>query len=587
MSEKPAARHRGFKPGLAFRLAIVLSLAMLPLGLISVFQTMKVLEERRTLSETALLEQTQQAVSETREVIRSAVSTARTLAISVESVAATDQGCDLIMSRVVDKTELYSFAGFVDANQQLICASNGERQDLTELDIIRSDLESLEPGIIVQPLEFIGPGSAVIVTVPVIDENMHRGTAWVAIPVEAINEILADVETEADLVVFQQDGDIIATEHYVDDRRSVLPENKSLQDLVDEGRQTFRDTNRQGLRRHFAVVPIVEGRVFALGSWRPRSQNSYLPGYEGAISLYFPLLMWLIAIAVAYIGVHRLAIRHVWRLRSWMRLFAAGRTDLDSARLDNAPEEFEVLADAFRAMTRRISEQERRRDEDLKEKTVLLREVHHRVKNNLQLISSIMNMQIRNTESPEARHLLRRVQDRVMALSAIHRYLYLARKLSKVRADSLLDDIIKQLVTIGALDEVDHRIDISTSFDPVEINPDQSVPLSLLATEAAINAVKHCGVERGSPCWINIALKQTGTDTLCLSIVNSRSTDEGTETDTRDTDGSGLGSRLIQSFVSQLDGTLETSMTDDRYELHVTFPLSWPEVDEDDALPAK
>ena len=76
MSEKPAARHRGLKPGLAFRLAIVLSLAMLPLGLISVFQTLKVLEERRTLSETALLEQTQQAVSETREVIRSAVSSA-------------------------------------------------------------------------------------------------------------------------------------------------------------------------------------------------------------------------------------------------------------------------------------------------------------------------------------------------------------------------------------------------------------------------------------------------------------------------------------------------------------------------------
>ncbi len=74
----------------------------------------------------------------------------------------------------------------------------------------------------------------------------------------------------------------------------------------------------------------------------------------------------------------------------------------------------------------------------------------------------------------------------------------------------------------------------------------------------------------------NSALKQTGTGTICISIVNSRSTDEGTETDTRDTDGSGLGSRLIQSFVSQLDGTLETSMTDDRYELHVTFPLSWP-----------
>ena len=587
MSEKPAARHRGLKPGLAFRLAIVLSLAMLPLGLISVFQTLKVLEERRTLSETALLEQTQQAVSETREVIRSAVSSARTLAVAVEAFSSTGQSCDLIMSQVVDRSDLYSFAGFIDSDMQLVCASNGERQDLADLDIIRSDLENHEPGMIVQPLEFIGPGSAVIVTVPVTDANEHRGTAWIAIPLGKINGVLAAATSDVDLVVFQHDGDIIATGDFADDRRSVLPADKSLPDLVDEGRQTFRGLNRQGSPRHFAVVPIVDGSVFALGSWRPRSQSSFLPGYEEAISLYVPLLMWVIAIAVAYIGVHRLAIRHVWRLRSWMRLFAAGRTDLDTARLDNAPEEFEVLADAFRAMTRRISEQERRRDEDLKEKTVLLREVHHRVKNNLQLISSIMNMQIRNTGSPEARHLLRRVQDRVMALSAIHRYLYLARKLSKVRADSLLEDIIRQLVTIGALDEMDHRIDISTSFDPVEINPDQSVPLSLLATEAAINAVKHCGVERGAPCWINIALKQTGTDTLCLSIVNSRSTDEGTEADTRDTDGSGLGSRLIQSFVSQLDGTLDTHVTADRYELHVTFPLSWPEAEEDDALPAK
>ncbi|KZY34732.1 histidine kinase [Roseovarius sp. HI0049] len=586
MSEKPAARHRRLRPGLAFRLAIVLSLAMLPLGLISVFQTLKVLEERRALSETALLEQTQQAVSETLEVIRSAVSSARTLAVAVEAFSTSNQSCDLVMSKVVDTSELYSFAGFIDSEMQLVCASNGERRDLGALDIIRSDLEQDQPGIIVQPLDFIGPGSAVIVTVPVTDSTLQNGTAWIAIPLEQINDVLSGTSPDVDLVVFQRDGDIIATGDFTDDRRAVLPAGRSLPDLVGEGRQTFRDLNRRGNPRHFAVVPIVDGSVFALGSWRPRSQSTFLPGYEETISLYVPLLMWVIAIAVAYIGVHRLAIRHVWRLRSWMRLFAAGRSDLDTARLDNAPEEFEVLADSFRAMTRRISDQDRRRDEDLKEKTVLLREIHHRVKNNLQLISSIMNMQIRNTESPEARHLLRRVQDRVMALSAIHRYLYLARKLSKVRADSLLEDIIRQLVTIGALDEYEHRIEISTSFDPVEIEPDQSVPLSLLATEAAINAVKHSGVERGATAWINIALKQIGADTLNLSIVNSRMPPED-DHDSHDTDGSGLGSRLIQSFVSQLDGTLETHVTPDRYELHVTFPLSWPEAVEDEALPAK
>ena len=76
MSEPPPRRK--FKPGLAVLLALVLSIAILPLGLISVYQTLKVLEERRSLSETALLEQTQQAASASREVIGSAVSAAPT-----------------------------------------------------------------------------------------------------------------------------------------------------------------------------------------------------------------------------------------------------------------------------------------------------------------------------------------------------------------------------------------------------------------------------------------------------------------------------------------------------------------------------
>ena len=238
------------------------------------------------------------------------------------------------------------------------------------------------------------------------------------------------------------------------------------------------------------------------------------------------------------------------------------------------------MADAFRAMTRRLSEQDRRREEDLQEKTVLLREVHHRVKNNLQLISSMMNMQIRATDSAEAQRLLRRVQDRVMALSAIHRYLYLARKLSLLRADTLLEDIIQQLVIVGTLDESGQQIKVATQLDPVEINPDQSVPLSLLATEAAMNAVKYCGVNAEGEAWINIALKSQDDGNLCLSIVNSRA---GTDNDSAidDASSTGLGSRLIKSFATQLNGTLETEDLPDRFELHVVFPKAWHEARED------
>lgn len=572
------------RPSLASQLGIGLSLAILPLGFVSVFQTHKVLEERQALSETALLEQTQQAVSESRDIIQAALSSAETLAITVPVFDLGEGTCDAVMTRVVEENPIYSFAGFVNADLELICASNGGRQDLSNLDSIRTVLTSTQTEILMHPLEFIGGIATVSVAVPVFAEGALRGTVWVAVPISALNEQLSMVVPNVDLVLFQSEGEIVATAEFSDFRRSVLPASYSLRDLAEVGRQTFRDVNQEGSTRDFAVVPIVSDKVLALGSWEPRHGSGSLQGYGGTFALYLPLAMWVITIMVAYVGVNHLVIRHVRRLRSWMRLYAAGRGDLDSARLDRAPEELEVVAEAFRAMTRRLSEQERRLEEDLHEKTVLLREVHHRVKNNLQLISSMLNMQIRATRSEEAKHLLRRVQDRVMALSAIHRYLYLARKLSLVRADTLLEDIIQQLVIVGTLDDSGRQITVTTALEPVEISPDQSVPLSLLTTEAAINAVKYCGMSSGSDAWINIALKAVSEDSFCLSVVNSRAPEQEPEAEAGDASmaGSGLGSKLIESFVAQLNGTLEIDTQPDRYELHVVFPMTWPTPDEDE-----
>jgi two-component sensor histidine kinase len=581
MKMRLAALRGLWTPNLALQLGIGLSLAILPLGFVSVYQTHKVLEERQALSGTALLEQTQQAVSESRDIIQSALSTAETLAITVPVFDLAEGTCDAVMARVVEENPIYSFAGFVDADLDLICASNGRQQDLSNLDSIRSVLTSRQTEILMHPLEFIGGIATVSVAVPVFADGALRGTVWVAVPIAALNKQLSKVAPDVDLVLFQSQGEIVATAEFSDFRRSVLPASHGLRGLAEVGRQTFRDVNQDGNTRDFAVVPIVSDKVLALGSWEPRNRSGFLPGYEGTLALYLPLAMWVITIMVAYVGVNHLVVRHVRRLRSWMRLYAAGRGDLDTARLDKAPEELEVVAEAFRAMTRRLSEQERRLEEDLHEKTVLLREVHHRVKNNLQLISSMLNMQIRATGSEEAKHLLRRVQDRVMALSAIHRYLYLARKLSLVRADTLLEDIIQQLVIVGTLDDSGRQITVTTALEPVEISPDQSVPLSLLTTEAAINAVKYCGTD----AWINIALKAVSEDSFCLSVVNSRAPDGqvGDDAEGASIDGSGLGSKLIESFVSQLNGTLEIDTQPDRYELHVVFPMTWPVPEEEES----
>jgi two-component sensor histidine kinase len=185
-------------------------------------------------------------------------------------------------------------------------------------------------------------------------------------------------------------------------------------------------------------------------------------------------------------------------------------------------------------------------------------------------------MQIRNARSDEARRMLRRVQDRVSGLATIHRHLYTARNLATVPADELLGEIVDQLVAVGDLSGNDRRPEMTTEFAPVEITPDQSVPLSLLLTEAATNAVKYTGAPAGRRPWIEITLRRVEGPTLCLSVVNARPAEWAEESGA----ASGLGSRLIESFATQLGGRLEIEEGAEHYALRVTFDLAPSEADQ-------
>ncbi|MFD2440547.1 histidine kinase dimerization/phosphoacceptor domain -containing protein [Paracoccus kondratievae] len=109
------------------------------------------------------------------------------------------------------------------------------------------------------------------------------------------------------------------------------------------------------------------------------------------------------------------------------------------------------MSQTFHNMARILIRDEEAMEAAVNEKTVLLKEVHHRVKNNLQLIASIINMQIRVIDHDDARRVLRSVQDRVASLATIYRNLYQAEHLDSVHADRLIKDIINQMAnaTLG------------------------------------------------------------------------------------------------------------------------------------------
>jgi two-component system, sensor histidine kinase PdtaS len=218
-----------------------------------------------------------------------------------------------------------------------------------------------------------------------------------------------------------------------------------------------------------------------------------------------------------------------------------------------------------------IIQNEAQLEDALHQKDVLLREVHHRVKNNLQLIASIMNLQLRRAHSPETRSTLKGLQDRVLSLATIHRGLYQTSGMADVNAHELLPDIIRQIINLSTGRE--KPFDVKTNIESLRLVPDQAVPLSLLLTEALTNAIKYAGAKSSDPGTIRINLSSLDENHAVLEVWNSKTVGFEGDPSAMD-DGTGLGGQLINAFVQQLGATAEIDSTPTHHRLRVTFHVA-------------
>ena len=223
------------------------------------------------------------------------------------------------------------------------------------------------------------------------------------------------------------------------------------------------------------------------------------------------------------------------------------------------------MSQTFHNMARILIRDEEAMEASVNEKTVLLKEVHHRVKNNLQLIASIINMQIRVIDHDDAKRVLRSVQDRVASLATIYRNLYQAEHLDSVQADLLIRDIINQMANASVGPGAGLRID--TQLEPLVLMPDQAVPLTLLATEAFTNALKYSGAsDPSAQPWVRVSLRADGPKSAVLEVENSVAK-------TTEAEGTGLGSQLIEAFATQLGGTVEQEISEARFLFRLHFKV--------------
>jgi two-component sensor histidine kinase len=186
----------------------------------------------------------------------------------------------------------------------------------------------------------------------------------------------------------------------------------------------------------------------------------------------------------------------------------------------------------------------------LADKELLLREIHHRVKNNLQVTASLLRMQSRRFSDPAVRDAFAQTDERLRAIALLHETLYRSDLSGQVAVASYLRRIVDEMSSAHWIPE--QGVVISVDADPVSVSLDRALPLGLVLTEVLSNAIRHA-FEPGCSGRIEVTARMLGSD-LEVSV-----RDDGRGLPAEPVSGT-LGMRLIHSFVMQLGGsfTLET-----------------------------
>lgn len=565
---------------LGFRLMAAFGIALMPLALLSYNQAQNFETESQARWESALFGETLLAAAPQIEAISRARGIAAAAAIAIVPSLGDPDAC-LALVRAIVATEIgFSFAGYIPIDGAMICASNGQARSFAGSEALRKILADPKPTMTVNPKDPISGESVLIFSQPVssadgqlagfISISMpHRALEWrTTAPAVRAAGGLAPLA----LVTFDGDGTILTAIYGIATAKDRLPVGRRLASFGGSQPATFRAPIATGEVRTFAVIPIVPDSLYVLGSW-PAATGTSL-SFIGFLPLWlFPLSMWLASMLVAYFAAENQVLRHVRVLRQSIIAFAGGNRLVNPADLSAAPNELREVGQAYERLMSSVLRDEAAMEDTVRQKDILLREVHHRVKNNLQLIASIMNLQIRKSANPEARSLLRGLHERVMSLATVHRELYQTSGLVDVRADELLDSIVSQVLRMAA--RPDRIVETKTSFDEIRLTPDQAVPLSLILTEAMMNALKHASPSALGKVSLSVALLRTTPDHAVLEVCNSVG-NTGQSAVPSGLESSGLGQQLLAAFTLQLRGTLTTGLHGDTFAVRLEFPLRGP-----------
>ncbi len=206
------------------------------------------------------------------------------------------------------------------------------------------------------------------------------------------------------------------------------------------------------------------------------------------------------------------------------------------------------------AIIRDISERkkaEERTLDALREKDILLREIHHRVKNNMQIISSLLSLQSQKFQGPEVVEAFRESQDRIRSMALVHEKLYQTRDLSRIDFSDYIKSLTSFLFKTYKTDET--RIALKLDLDKVFLDINAAVPCGLILNELVLNALKHAFPDERKG-KVTVELRESEAGTVRLTVRDDGiGFPEGIDIAQADT----MGLQIVSLLTEQLDGRVE------------------------------
>jgi two-component sensor histidine kinase len=565
------------------RLVVVVTIALLPVLALAAWYAVREQRTGQARHAEAVVTAAELVVARHRELIEAS----RRLLVAMceedtvrqsanpDASAADINRCEAYLGQVLRQfPNEYSSAFVTDVTGTARCSSapTAVGMGFSDREVFKLVRETGKFAVGAQLASRVTPAAVIPIALPILQGGEFRGMCAVGISLRSFADLVTPPSTGDRIAVSLVDRRGISLAGSAEAAR-ILPVAVRLAAAIVGGQKAFREYGQDGQLYEFRLLPLADTSIFVVAA-APVVEGlpTLLADWGGFILVVLALAL---ALAAVWVGADRWCVQPLRYIRDFADRVARGDDMKFEPRRRWGPE-LASVGEGVRAMAAAIASREAELRDGLEQRDHMLREIHHRVKNNLQMISSLLNLQAGEIRSPRIRRFFGDAQNRVLTLSILHRHLYERSSWALVDFQQFISDLVRQ-ISVGRRnpDRPQPRYQIRAPI--MAVGPDIAIPIGLIVTEAVSSALNRSFENVTAPEIRIEAADKAGT--VELTIEDNGAGGGGLF---RPDGRGGFGLTLIRGLAMQLGGEAQISPREGGgMRVAVTFPM--PQDQEADA----